>query len=147
MRQTVSCESRTSAPNGVWRGSENRLPHCWHFQRWTLLRPFPAFTVSILQLWQVTVKSPVEFHSQKPDTKFGEPCGFGCAIHFPGEGSSLHRGAKLTAGKGFEPLDDVWASPAGCKPGCVRPLCQPAERKSCGQRTRTGDRASLAICL
>jgi hypothetical protein len=37
------------------------------------LRCFPAFGAFIGQLWQVTVKSPVEFHRKKPDTEF---CGF-----------------------------------------------------------------------
>ena len=52
------------------------------------------------------VKSPVEFHSQKKDTGFGEPCGSGCAIRSPGGGGySLYRGSYLDAGKGFGPLN------------------------------------------
>jgi hypothetical protein len=34
-------------------------------------------------LWQVIVKSPLEFHSQEPDTEFADSCGFGCTFHSP----------------------------------------------------------------
>src|ERR1039458_3031 len=73
MRTTVSLGRRTSVPKGFSRGSQDRLPHCWHLYRWTWLRPLPAFTVSLRHEWHVTVKSPVEFHSQKPDTGVDGP--------------------------------------------------------------------------
>src|SRR5579862_8257059 len=69
MEITTSCFTRTSSPKGFSCGSVNRFPHWWHLYRWTWLRPLSAFAVSVLQLWHVTVKSPIEFHSQKPHTE------------------------------------------------------------------------------
>jgi hypothetical protein len=88
------------------------------------------FWASIRQLWQVTVKSPVEFHSQKPDTTFADSYGFGCAFRFPGGGSSLHRGANLEAGKGFEPQNGVRGTVCRFTVDRIRPLYQPAKGKS-----------------
>jgi hypothetical protein len=48
------------------------------------LRSRPLRLHSIRHEWQVTVKSPVEFHSLKPDNWVASPCGFGCMDHSPG---------------------------------------------------------------
>jgi hypothetical protein len=50
-----------------------RFPHRWHLYRWSSCRPLPAFTMSVLQLWRVTVKSPIEFHSRKLHTEVEGP--------------------------------------------------------------------------
>jgi hypothetical protein len=38
------------------------------------------------------MESPLEFHSQKPDTGVEDLCGFGCADQNPGNGYSRDRG-------------------------------------------------------
>src|ERR1017187_4142413 len=97
-RRIVSAWSigRYMPSKGSSRGSVNRLWHCWQAYRCSPLRFFPLRLHSIRQLWHVIVKSPVEFHSQKPDTGVVGSCGFGCANHGPGDdwrrcwGFSIH---------------------------------------------------------
>ncbi len=81
MCRTVSLESLESAPNNR-SCAVNRLRHCWHFKCSTPLRPRPAFTASILQLWQVTVNL-LEIHSQEADNGFAGHCSFGCGDYSP----------------------------------------------------------------
>ena len=46
----------------------------------------------VLQLWQVTVKSPLRSHSKRPIMELRGPCGFGCADFNPGKGGNPNRG-------------------------------------------------------
>jgi hypothetical protein len=79
------------------------------------------------QLRHVTVKSPVEFHSRKPDTEFADSCGFGCAFLSLVVVSAITGEAKMAAGKGFEPQNGGGATVYRFTVGCIRPLCQPAK--------------------
>jgi len=105
--KTFSLGNLESGPNSRVVGSVNRLEHCWHLYRCAPLLERPALTVSILQEWQVTVKSPVEFHSQKPDTVGANLCGLGCADYNPGRDWRLGRGLLFHESSILYPLQYV----------------------------------------
>lgn len=96
---------------------------------------FPDFLQAIRQLWHVTVKSPVEFHSRKPDNRFACPYGFGC----------MDQGV-LAAIRDSDP----WAMGLTAyrfTAGCVRPLCQPAKEVTKGQQFPVVAQGLLAFFL
>jgi len=79
--------------NGFSWGARNVFEHWRHWNRWLPLRSRPWRLHSIRQLWQVTVISPIEIHSGKPDNEgVSVHRGFGCDEQSPVRDWRLGRG-------------------------------------------------------
>src|SRR5665213_4340007 len=76
--RTISAFSigRYMPSRGFSCGSRNVLEHWRHWNRCVPLRSRPLRLHSIRQLWQVTMKSPIEFHSLKPDNEIASPVSY-----------------------------------------------------------------------
>src|SRR5947209_13586636 len=69
------------ASRGLSWGAVKVLPQDRQRKRWLPFRFVPNFFAFARQLWDTICEFPLEIRSQKRDTGFAGPYGFGCTIY------------------------------------------------------------------